>query len=315
MPANSTGTIAVNVDVDTYTPTTTGTLANGRYEFSPQDGTVRFRNIPAIGAGGAAVGLLLVLPDNPGDGDTYEFVDADGSLALGPTLATTHDIIVQIADAGATGRGFEGTGIAQLSPPVLGFVAPFSGGRFQFDSKHNAWLFTQVASPLFNAQSQVITTGNAPIAPTNFAGGAAANLIAFLFSGKGGLGLYDLKLMLLGTLSAADADYELVVSIINNVTAFSGGTLIGGAQPAPQIRYNGGGAVVVTGDAPVACQGTKQQVATGNIGAVMSTITELLQLSAPTTPGALGVAVVVAIKTAAATVTAMSASGSMRLIE
>jgi hypothetical protein len=317
MPANSTGTIAVNVDIDTYTPATRGAfVASGLYEFSPQDGTVRFRNIPAVGAGGNTVGLLVVLPDNPSDGDTYEFVDADGSLSVGPTLATTHDIIVTIADAGNTGRNFEGTGAAAPAPLVaIGLVAPFSGGRFQFDAKHNAWLFTQWASPLFNAQKEVATTGNAPIAPSNFAGGAAANLIAFLMPVNTGLGLYSLQLMLLATLAAADADFELDVSIVTNVTAFSGGTLIGAALPAPQIRYNGGSPVVVTGDAPVACQGTKQDVATGNIAAVMSTITELVQLSKATAALTLGTAVVVAIKTAAQAVSAMSMSASLRLVE
>jgi hypothetical protein len=313
MPANSTTAIAVNVDVDTYTPFTGTPTASGRYEFSPQDGTVRFRNIPAAGTN--TVGLLVVLPDNPSDGDTYEFVDADGSLVIGPTLATTHDIAVEIADAGNTGRVFEGTGIAGVGGTVLGFISAFSGGRFQFDAKHNAWLFTQFASALFNAQKEVATTGNAPITPSNFAGGAAANLLAFLMPVNSGLGLYSLQAMLLSTLAAADADFELDVSIITNVTAFSGGTLIGSALPAPQIRYNGGSPVVVTGDAPVACQGTTQMVATGNISAVMSTITELLQLTKATAANTLGTAVVIAIKTAAQAVSAMSMSASLRLVE
>jgi hypothetical protein len=312
MPANSTTAIAVNVDVDTYVPFVGSPTASGRYEFSPQDGTVRFRNIPALGTN--TVGLLLVLPDNPSDGDTYEFVDADGSLGVGSSSALTRDIVVEIADAGATGRTFEGTGLLFAGPPpVLGFATPFSGGRFQFDAKHNAWLFTQFASALFDAQTEVLSTGNAPITPSNFAGGAAANLIAFLMPAKAGLGLYSLQLMLLATLAAADADFELDVSIITNVTAFSGGAQIGTTNL--QIRYNGGSPVVVTGDAPVACQGTKQDVATGNIAAVMSTITEILQLSRPSVAGALGTAVVVAIKTAAQAVSAMSMSASLRLVE
>jgi hypothetical protein len=316
MPANSTTAIAVNVDVSSYTPFAGGGVtASGRYAFSLQDGTVRFSKIPAIGAN--QVGLLLVLPDNPSDGDTYEFADVDGSLSLGPTLATTHDIIVQIADAGATGRTFEGLGVGFNAgpPPALGFVVPFTGARFQYDEGRNAWMVFESANSLFNLQGEVVTTGNAPIAPTNFAGGAAANLLAFLMHPNVDLGLYDVKLMLQGTLSAADTDYELVVTIVPDVTAFSGGTLIGGALPAPQIRYNGGGAVVVTGGAPVACQGTKLQVATGDIGSVMMTISELLTLSKPTAPATLGTAIVIAIKTTAATVTAMSASASCRAVE
>ena len=132
MPANSTVQIANNVDVDSYVASLT---FGGTYTFSPQDSQVRFRNLPANVAG---IGLKLVMPANPSDGDTYEWIDADGSCTAG------HEVTV-FPDPGGTAT-FAAVTIPSIAPPLPLFtwVTANSGAKFQFDAHHDQWLIFRI---------------------------------------------------------------------------------------------------------------------------------------------------------------------------
>ena len=81
MPLNSQGTIQVFSDA----------AALATYGFAAQDTGVFLREIPSGGT-------VLELPDDPNDGDWYEWEDADGSCS------STHPIILTAGD-GATIQG------------------------------------------------------------------------------------------------------------------------------------------------------------------------------------------------------------------
>lgn len=305
MPANSTGTIAVNKDVDTYV----ATLARGGfYEFSPQDSTVRFSDLPA---NVASVGLSLVLPDNPSDGDEYEFQVTDGSCG------TSNLILASIADALATGRKF--TALPAISIPALVgnnqivFVQPNSGARFQFDAPANAWIVfpngvdTQAA--LFNIAGTAI--GGGPVTPDNFAGGAAEILFAFLVTPRSS-GFFRLDTILAGVLAAADADVKLEISVVPDVTAFSGGAVVGSPPPAPTMRYQAVTPIVVTGGAPTIWGDYELQEATGNIGHVSATLATTVKVPKPTGVGVIGCAIVVKLSTAAQALNTLSLAANVQ---
>jgi hypothetical protein len=132
MPRNATGTIQVNTDLTSYTATAT---AGGTHGWSPQETTVRCRNIPANVAG---VGLLLTLPGQPSDGDAYEWIDADGSCGPGNVVSVQPDP--------AGGATIQGAGTA-LDPDE--FAAPFSGCAYIFDEASNQWVVQLSANGLF----------------------------------------------------------------------------------------------------------------------------------------------------------------------
>jgi hypothetical protein len=306
MPENSTTAIAVNVDVDAYVATP---AAGGTYAFSPQDNTVRFRNIPANVAG---VGLLVTLPANPSDGDSYELVDADGSCNLG------HAISLIPAPGGTA------TIAAQNSPnlpnplPSFTFANVNAGARMQFDSKHNQWLLWQSATGLYNAQNNFANLGSGgAVAPGNFAGGAAINLFAFLFPHDAGLGVFRLVALVNMIVAAADAGVILAVSVIPNVTAFSGGTLVGTAGN-PQGRFETGtGAgqpVVITGDAGVPIGQWIEQVAAGDVGHVTAALTLDMGLPFPTNALAIGVGILVTLADTAQAITGIKVNASAQEI-
>jgi hypothetical protein len=304
MPSNSTGTIAVNVDVSAYVPKANN--FGGFYKFSPEDSTVRFRKLPA-NAAVTGIGLRLELPANPSDGDTYEFLDADGSCDL------AHLVFV-FPDPGGTATigGQNGPGVP--SPLTLFAFGEANGGaRFQFDAAANQWIMWESVTPLFNALSNYIASG--PQTPANFAGGAAINLAAFLVQPKGS-GRFVLRAMLEFIAAAADAGVILDVVVIPDVTVFSGGAGVGPAT-APTMRYETGtGAgqpVVVTGGAPVNFGEWKQQVQ-----AALLTQTATLALDCtvpkPTVANALGAAIVITLADTAQVLSGLKFTGAVQEI-
>ncbi len=307
MPTNSTGTIAVNVDVSSYVakPNNWG----GFYKFSPEDSTVRFRKLPA-NAAVTSMGLRLELPANPSDGDTYEFVDADGSCNTG-------HLIFLLPDPGGTASIGAQNGPGVPSPlPVFIFGAPNSGAKVQFDAAANQWLLWESATPRFNAGGNYSSSGPGTVAPANFAGGAAINLAAFLVQAKSS-GIFNLRAMLEFVAAAADAGVILDVSVIPNVTAFSGGNGVGPVG-APTMRYETGtGAgqpVVVTGDAPVAMGEWKAQIVTG---ALTDTATLAVDCTVPNTTlaaGVLGHAIVITLADTAQVLSGLKFFGAVQEI-
>ena len=85
MPSNSAALIQINRDVSTFASPGQNppffAVSAATLEWSPQETTLRLRQIPANAVTPMpGIGLFLVLPPNPSDGDTYDFVDADGAL-------------------------------------------------------------------------------------------------------------------------------------------------------------------------------------------------------------------------------------------
>jgi hypothetical protein len=110
MPSNSTGQIAIVVDV----------VAETAHEFSTQDTIAHVSRIP-LG------GTLLTLPAPlPSDGDAYEFADLDGSC--NPARRIT------LSDP--NGRPIAGA-------PAPQFFAPFSWAKVRYDAKARAWSLMQ----------------------------------------------------------------------------------------------------------------------------------------------------------------------------
>jgi hypothetical protein len=304
MPSNSTTAIKVNVDVETYPPLPD---AGGFYGFSPNDGTVRFRKIPA---NVAAIGLRVLMPANPSDGDEYEFIDADGSCSPGNTIE-----VVAPTNSGTTFSAANLPGTPQPLP-LFPFESANASARFQFDEGHNTWIVFQAANSIYNAQDNYASIGNSGAEnPGNFAGGAAINLFAFLVK-PSATGVFNLRMLLNMIVAGADAGVILAVSIIPNVTAFSGGTLAGLGNFPPAARFETGtGAgqpVVVTGDAPQPICEWVKQVGAAEIGHQTASLSVDINVPEPSNPLALGQVVLVTIADTAAAITGLALNAAIQ---
>lgn len=89
------------------------------YAYSLQDTGAFLYEIP-----GASVGTTLILPDDPTDGDWYEFADVDGSCA------NTHPVHVAA-----------GTGATILGGASFAFTSAFCSGKVRYSARTQAWVF------------------------------------------------------------------------------------------------------------------------------------------------------------------------------
>jgi hypothetical protein len=307
MPANKTVQLDVNTDagavvalVATLLPTVLAPA--GSASWSLQDTTLRLSKIPLAGSAGVGTACFVVLPVNPKDGDEYEVIDADGSC--GPTSP----ILVTPNPNNPTAT-INGLAPAPLS--TFAITSAFAGFKLKYDGNAKNWNVTLtgtigVPGALANLAGTAI--GGGPVAPANFAGGAAINLCAFLVKANSGAGAFRLTFTLKAVVAAADAGLLLAVQKVTNVTAFSGGSQVGGAN-APTFRFETGtGAgqpVVCTGDAPTTYFTFDRQVVAGQLTDTYS-FTLLIPIPPQTNPLALGTGVVITIADTAQVVSAMS---------
>jgi hypothetical protein len=271
MPKNATaGALIINRDLS----------AAATWAFAPSDTTVRLSKIP----GPTSTGRL---PDEPEDGDTYEVIDADGSC-------NAQHIVLVLPPVGS----------AATISGLVGFalIGQFSGARFTFDAGANNWNVSLNANAAFFGGVSA-GTGGGPAAPGNFAGGAAVNLCAFGLPIRA-TGIFRLFFALKFTLSAADT-VNVAVETVNNVTAITGGGTIGVVLPSFNYEQGVGPGqpVVVTGDAPVTVETWSNAYGAAGEYTLAFTVDIQAPTPAPATPE---VAIVLAISTAAATMTAMS---------
>jgi hypothetical protein len=138
MPLNSQGTIQVF----------TAVAALAAYGYAPQDTGVFLSAIPSGG-------IVLTLPDDPNDGDWYEFADVDGSCGPGNPIVVT-------AGADTTIQG----------GAALTIINPYSAGVVRYSAGVSNWVFVSRTSAsstdqqtLYGASTgQSITTSFAPVA-------------------------------------------------------------------------------------------------------------------------------------------------------
>lgn len=109
MPANSTGTITVTVDVND----------KAAYSYSLQDDIAICSDIPTGGT-------TLTLPSTHNTGDEYGYADGDGSASSGNPITIA-------APAGTTIQG--GASIA--------LTAAFGAGRVRFDASSASWIVVE----------------------------------------------------------------------------------------------------------------------------------------------------------------------------
>lgn len=294
MPANRTaGAIQINRDVQPVAVAIpTPTASAGSASWGPGESQLRLSKIPNATIGGLA--CFVVLPEDPEDGDEYEVLDTDGTCNPAAPI-----IVLPNPNGTVTTVGF-----------LTGFSATSAGQgvKFNYDAAARNWTVTLTGEGLVTALENSAGTAGTAVAPANFAGGAAINLCAFLVKATGGFGLFRLQFALKAAVAAADAALILAVELVKNVTAFSGGALVGTGS-APSFRYETGtGAgqpVVVTGDAPTAVWTFERQVVAGQL---TDTYTFTIDVLVPvqTNAAALGTAVVVTIADTAQVVSAMS---------
>jgi hypothetical protein len=89
------------------------------YAYSLQDTGAFLYEIP-----GAGVGTTLLLPDDPNNGDWYEFADVDGSCA------SAHPVIIAA-----------GTDATILGGASFSFTTAFCSGRVRYSARTQAWVF------------------------------------------------------------------------------------------------------------------------------------------------------------------------------
>jgi hypothetical protein len=317
MPANSAALIQINRDVSTYAnPAKSPPFfapAAATLEWSTQESTLRLRNIPANQiTPSPGVGLLLVLPPNPSDGDTYDFVDADGSCSTNNVVAVVADPTQQPPSSIPKFTGFTfPPGLGVTPAQAVPFLAASAAASFTFDAEANVWIVSFGANGLVDRASNYIGTvaaaSNAAVSPGDFAGGAAVILAAFNLN-RVGAGFFRVAVTLTGTLSGAD-DLLLTLETLNDVTAFTGGTSIGSSS-TPSFRYEtgtgAGQAVVVTSaDTATTIHAAKETV--GAAGDVTITLALDVFLPIPTTAGATA-AIILTLADTSATFTSMSLS-------
>jgi hypothetical protein len=317
MPSNSAALIQINRDVSTFAspgknpPFFAASAAT--LEWSPQETTLRLRQIPAnVVTPTPGIGLFLVLPPNPSDGDTYDFVDADGSCSTSNVVAVVADPTQLPASSIPKFTGFTFPPGLGVTPSVaVPFLSASAAGSFTFDAEANVWIVSFGANALVDKQSNYIgtvaATGSAAVSPGDFAGGAAIILAAFNLN-RVGAGFFRVAVTLTGTLSGAD-DLLLTLETLNNVTAFTGGTSIGSSS-TPSFRYEtgtgAGQAVVVTSaDTATTIHAAKETV--GAAGDVTITLALDVFLPIPTTAGATA-AIILTLADTSATFTGMSLS-------
>jgi hypothetical protein len=279
-------------------------LPAGSASWSPQDTTLRLSKIPVAGSGpsGAGSACFVVLPANPRDGDEYEVIDADGSC--GPASP-----ILVVNNPNNPTQTINGLAPAPIS--AFAVTTAFSGFKLKYDAEAKNWnvTLTGLIGLSIGLQNVAGTSqGGAPVAPANFAGGAAVNLCAFLVKANAGGGLFRLTFTLKAAIAAADAGLLFAVQKVTNVLAFSGGAQVGGVN-APTFRYETGtGAgqpVVCTGDAPTTYFTFDRQVVAGQLTDTYS-FSLLIPIPPQTNPLALGTGVVITIADTAQVVSAMS---------
>jgi hypothetical protein len=174
---------------------------------STQDTGIRLRQIPG-GTQGSPVGTQVFLPpDDPGDGDTYEIIDADGSCnGLAPMIVTAPT----------------GTLIANVVNTIE-LVFPEINARFTYEAEFKNWTFD--LSGIVSIASGVVEAGtvSGQAFPGNYTPGQSPGTLLWVASVTPSVaGQFKFEMTLTVEASVADS-LSIQIATVGGLESVSGG--------------------------------------------------------------------------------------------